>query len=180
MRILFSKPSRSTHLTGVERTFGEDEIVVSKTNMRGIITYANDVFLRLASYREEDVYGKPHNIIRHPDMPRCAFKLVWDRIKSGNEVFAYVVNRAKDGDHYWVYAHVTPSFDNSGNIIGYHSNRRCPKRQAVASIIPLYKQLCEVEARASTPKEGMETATSVLLNLLKEKKTSYDEFVFSL
>ena len=112
--------------TGVERTFGEDEIIVSKTDAKGIIRYANGVFLRVSGYEEADVLGQPHNIIRHPEMPRCIFRLLWDTIASGEEIFAYVLNLAADGAHYWVFAHVTPSFGPRGEIIGYHSNRRLP------------------------------------------------------
>ena len=98
--------------TGRERMFGEDEIIVSKTDLKGRITYANSVFLRVAGYAEEDVLGQPHSMIRHPGMPRAVFKLLWETIAGGREIFAYVKNMARDGDHYWVFAHVTPSFDN--------------------------------------------------------------------
>ena len=98
--------------TGRERVFGEDEIIVSKTDLQGRITYANSVFLRVAGYAEEDVLGQPHSMIRHPGMPRAVFKLLWETIAGGREIFAYVKNLARDGDHYWVFAHVTPSFDN--------------------------------------------------------------------
>ena len=125
-------------LTGRERFFDDRDIIVSKTNLQGHITYANRVFLDIAGYREDEVLNQPHKILRHPDMPRCIFKLMWETIESGREVFAYVINRCKDGDHYWVYAHVTPSFDMSGKIIGYHSNRRVPQREILdQAIIPL-------------------------------------------
>jgi PAS domain S-box-containing protein len=94
---------------GIERFFEEDEIIVSKTDPKGIITYANQVFLRTAQYQEEEILGAPDNIIRHPDMPRCVFDLLWKTIASGLEIFAYVKNMAKNGDHYWVFAHVTPT-----------------------------------------------------------------------
>src|ERR1700761_62065 len=94
--------------TGKERLWGAEDIIVSKTNLKGIITYANLTFLQVAGYSEEEVLGKPHSIIRHPDMPRCVFKLLWDSISAGGEIFAYVLNLASNGDHYWVLAHVTP------------------------------------------------------------------------
>ena len=118
----------SVSLTGVERTFGTDEIIVSKTDTKGRIIYANEVFLRLAGFSEREIIGQPHSIIRHPAMPRCVFKLLWDTISSGKECFAYVLNRSKNGDHYWVLAHVTPTFDSKGTIVSYHSNRRNPRR----------------------------------------------------
>ena len=76
--------------TGVETTISDNEIIVSKTDTRGIIQYANDVFMRVAKYDESEVIGQPHNMIRHPDMPRTIFKLLWDTIASGQEIFAYV------------------------------------------------------------------------------------------
>lgn len=169
------------HVTGQERFFDEDEIIVSKTNLKGQITYGNHVFFRLASYSERELIGKPHNIIRHPEMPRAVFKLLWDTLQEGKEIFAYVVNRSKNGDHYWVLAHVTPSRDGSGNIVGYHSNRRVPNRQVLeGTVIPLYKTLLQEEAKHANPKEGMNASFAMLANLLKDKGLAYDEFIFSL
>jgi len=168
-------------VTGVERFFDDDEIIVSKTNLKGHITYANEVFLRLADYSEEEVLGAPHNIVRHPDMPRCIFKLLWDTIAAGNEIFAYVINRSKNGDHYWVNAHVTPSYDVNGQILGYHSNRRVPNRQVLdGTIVPLYQSLLAEEKRHANTKDGMESSFNMVLDLLKEKGVSYDELIFSL
>ncbi len=169
----------TTSPTTNERTFGEDEIIVSKTDSTGHITYANRVFLKVALYNEREVLGQPHSIVRHPDMPRCVFKLLWDTIQSGREIFAYVKNMAKNGDYYWVFAHVTPSFDQAGSVIGYHSNRRCPRRDAVAKVAPLYQQLLEEEARHADRKQGMHAAHAMLVNLLKEGNIDYDQFVFS-
>jgi len=118
----------NTTVTGKERFFDDSEIIVSKTDTGGRITYANDVFLRVAGYNEGEVLNKPHSLIRHPDMPRCVFKLLWDTIQAKSEVFAYVVNMCKNGDHYWVFAHVTPSYDTTGKVVNYHSSRRVPER----------------------------------------------------
>ncbi len=169
-----------THTTGREVFFGDEEIIVSKTDTKGRITYANDVFLKVAGYRASEVIGMPHSMIRHPDMPRCVFQLLWDTIQKGEEIFAYVVNSAKNGDHYWVLAHVTPTFDTDGKIIGYHSNRRVPDREAIDAITPIYAQLRAVEERYASKKEGIVAATDVLLALLKKGGVSYGEFVFSL
>ncbi len=172
---------QESHLTGVERFFDDDEIIVSKTDLKGRITYANDVFLRIASYSERECLGQPHSMIRNPDMPRCIFKLLWDTIENGKEIFAYVVNRAKGGDHYWVLAHVTPSLDASGNIIGYHSNRRVPDRRILdENIIPLYKTLLGEENRHDDRKAGLQASFSMVAGLLKEKGMAYDEFVAGL
>ncbi len=166
--------------TGVERTFHPDEIIVSKTDTKGIITYANKLFLSIADYTEEEVLGQPHNMIRHPDMPRCIFELLWQYISQGKEIFAYVVNLAKNGDHYWVYAHVTPNFDDNKNIIGYHSSRRVPNPSIMPIIKELYADLLKIEKGNSSPKEALATSMGYIENMLKEKGVSYDEFIHNL
>lgn len=166
--------------TGRERTFGEEEIIVSKTDVNGRLTYTNDVFIRVSGYTESELLGKAHSLIRHPEMPRCVFQLLWDTIQSGSEIFAYVVNLSKNGDHYWVFAHVTPTFGPSGEIIGYHSNRRSPDRDAVEKIRPLYAQLLAEEQRASSKAEAIVASSRILKEALGRTKLQYDEFVFSL
>lgn len=166
--------------TGRESPFGEDEIIVSKTDLKGRITYANDVFLRVSHYSARELLGQPHSIIRHPDMPRCVFKLLWDTIQGRGEIFAYVLNLAANGDHYWVFAHVTPSFDAAGNILGYHSNRRKPDAAQIAKIAPIYRSLREEEDRAGDRKQGMQRSFESLTAHLQAQGIAYDEFVFSL
>jgi len=166
--------------TGKERFFNENDLIVSKTDTGGRITYANDVFLRVAGLKETAALGAPHSIIRHPDMPRAVFKLLWDTLGNGQEIFAYVKNLASNGDHYWVLAHVTPSYDRTGKLTGYHSSRRLPSREAVASIAPLYESLLEVENKAPSRKTGLENSVSALFAILHEKGIVYDEFVLSL
>lgn len=166
--------------TGREAVFGENELIVSKTDLKGRITYCNEVFTRVAGYAEADLLGAPHSIIRHPDMPRCVFKLLWDTLAAGEEIFAYVLNLARNGDHYWVLAHVTPSRNAAGEIVGYHSNRRKPSAAAVAAADALYRELKAVEDRQSNRKEGMRDGVTALQTLLKKKGMSYDRFVLSL
>ncbi|MCA8971734.1 MAG: PAS domain S-box protein [Planctomycetes bacterium] len=166
--------------TGVERTFADDEIIVSKTDPQGRITYANRVFLRVSGYTELELLGQPHNILRHPDMPRSVFRLLWHTIANGQEVFAYVVNLAKNGDHYWVLAHVTPTFDDAGKITGYHSSRRRPKRDAVQKAQDLYANLLAVEAKHADKRSAMDASARVLTDLLETAGVAYDEFAFSL
>ncbi len=166
--------------TGRETFFAEDEIIVSKTDLTGKITYANDVFLRVAGYNEAEIIGAPHSIIRHPAMPRAVFKLLWDTLHAQREIFAFVVNLAKNGDHYWVFAHVTPTYDASGKVIGYHSNRRVPERSSIAVVEPLYRTLRTIEEKETDPRKGLTTSFSTLCQVLAEKKVEYDEFVFSI
>lgn len=175
------KLRRKVSLTGVERFFEASEFIVSKTDLKGNITYANDVFLRVAGYCEHDMIGAPHSIIRHPHMPRCVFKLLWDTISAGDEIFAYVINMATNGDHYWVLAHVTPTYDNSGALIGYHSCRRKPDAGVVSSVIvPLYQALRDAEKKAGGGKAGMAAGTALLHSVLKDKGVAYDELIFSI
>jgi PAS domain S-box-containing protein len=166
--------------TGVERTFSSDDIIVTKTDRKGIIRYANQVFLQVSGYTEAEVLGQPHRIIRHPDMPRCVFKLLWDTIEAGEELFAYVVNLAADGAHYWVLAHVTPSFGAGGEILGYHSNRRSPDREAVRHVVPIYERLRREERRHDQPRIALERSSALLAEILAERGQRYDEFVWGL
>lgn len=170
----------TTTPTGREVTFAEHEIIVSKTDTRGVIMYANDVFLRVAGYSEEEVIGQPHNFIRHPDMPRCVFGLLWEHLKAGKEIFAYVVNMAKNGDHYWVFAHVTPSYDAEGRPVGYHSNRRTVYADALPRVKELYALLRQEEQKHTVPAKAAEAGARLLGSILAEKKMDYAEFVFSL
>ncbi|WP_339332796.1 PAS domain-containing protein [uncultured Maricaulis sp.] len=173
--------SRANFLTGVERTFNEGEVIVTKTDLKGRITYANDIFQRASAVTEKDALGQPHNFIRHPDMPRSIFKLMWETIASGQELFAYVVNRALNGDHYWVYAHVTPSFNDAGEIVGYHSNRREPDRQIIETEVkPLYAKLREAEAQAGNPKKALAAGSDQIASFLADKGVAYDEFICTL
>jgi len=167
-------------LTGVERTFPVDDVIVTKTDTAGVITYANDVFLHVAGLTEPQAIGAPHSIIRHPAMPRAVFKFLWDRVGAGAEVFAYVVNMASNGDHYWVFAHVTPTYGDDGKIIGYHSNRRVPDRDAIKAVEPIYAELKGIEDRASDRALGLEQSTAALVAFLTQRKISYDELIFSL
>ena len=165
--------------TGVERRLGADELIVSKTDAKGVITYANDVFCRIAAMPEDEVIGQPHNLIRHPDMPRAVFKLLWDSITGGREIFAYVNNLAADGANYWVFAHVTPSYDASGRIVGYHSNRRAPHRDALAAVTPLYAALRAEEGRHPRSADGLAASTALLGQTLTRAGLEYDEWVWT-
>ncbi len=165
--------------TSFERVMREGDFIVSKTDRKGIITYGNPIFIEFSGYREDELIGTQHNIIRHPDMPRSAFKLVWDTIQSGKEVFAYVKNMSKDGAYYWVFAHITPDLGNDGSLVGYTSVRRCPSRKAIAAIEPVYRDMLAAEQRAGA-RDAIAAGTQVLLDLLGKSGTGYEELVFAL
>ena len=165
--------------TGNERRFDENEIIVSKTDPKGRLTYVNQVFCKVGLYTPAELMGQPHSIVRHPDMPRCVFKLLWDTLQSGEEVFAYVKNMAKDGSFYWVFANVTPDYDAAGNIIGYLSVRRAPKRSALPVIEGLYKAMLDAETKAGA-KDACDASLALLVGVLNEKGLSYEELIHAL
>jgi len=169
-----------TALTGVERKLAEGDLIVSKTDAKGIITYANDVFIRMCGYSEDELLGAPHNIVRHPDMPRSVFKLLWDVIESGRECFAYVLNRARNGDHYWVFAHVTPTFGPDGSIVGYHSNRRAPDPAVVAKVHPVYLAVGAEERKHRDVQSQVAAGTAAVAAFLKQQGMPYERFVWAL
>ncbi|RMI13761.1 PAS domain-containing protein [Cellulomonas triticagri] len=171
---------RAARPTGVERTFGPEEIIVSKTDPRGVITYANDVFTRVAGFTEEEILGQPHNLIRHPDMPRAVFQLMWDVIPTGQELFAYVLNLAADGGHYWVLAHVTATRGPGGSVVGYHSNRRWVPPATRRTVADLYARVLGAEQREERTKDAIAAGTAELTAALAEAGTTYDELVWSL
>ncbi|MEA3228331.1 MAG: PAS domain-containing protein [Campylobacterota bacterium] len=150
----------------------KDDFIVSKTDLKGNITYCNEIFIKFSGLSERELLGKPHNIIRHPDMPRVIFKLLWDRIKNRKEIFAYVKNRSVDGNYYWVYANVTASIDFRENIIGYYSVRRKPNNNAINIIENLYKRLLEKEREG-----GIEESFKYLTKFLKSEDMNYDEYI---
>lgn len=165
----------SITVSGDEITFAESLFIVSKTDTKGNITYGNETFIEISGYTEEELIGAPHNILRHPDMPRAVFKLLWDRVQAGQEIFAYVKNRAKDGKYYWVHAYVTPVFEaGSKKIVGYHSVRRSPSRSGLKVIEPIYRQMLQAEKSG-----GMDASLKLLNATLDSLKVTYDKFILS-
>ncbi len=172
--------SRTTaHRTAGERFLDDDDLIVTKTDLKGRLTYTNDVFLTISAVTEAQALGRAHNIIRHPDMPRGIFRLLWETLQAGQELFAYVQNQALDGASYWVFAHVTPSFGAQGEPCGYHSTRRAPHRQALEQVRSTYAQMCEVEARHSG-READQASLDWLLAQLAGRGLTYSEWLWSL
>lgn len=171
---------KRVHPTGVERTFNPGEFIVTKTDTKGRITYANDVFLRLSAFTLDEVIGQPHNIVRHPDVPRGVYKLLWDSITHGHEVFAYVNNLASDGANYWVFAHITPNFDHDGRITGYHSNRRPPSPKEISAVKPLYQKMMDIERTAGGATQATSASHLYLQNHISDRGHTYDSFVWDI
>jgi len=160
---------------GDELRFDENLFIVSKTDLKGKITYANDLFIEMSGYKENELLNVPHNILRHPDMPKAIFKLLWDRVQAGNEIFAYVKNRTKNNFYYWVHAYITPMIDTKTNhVIGYHSVRRAPSLKGIEVIEPLYQKMLNAEKQG-----GISASTAILENTLSQLKVSYDAFILS-
>ncbi len=157
----------------VESLFENNEMFFSTTDLKGIINSGNDVFARVSKYSLDQMIGKPHNIVRHPDMPKVVFKLLWDYIQSGKPIVAYVKNMAKDGSYYWVLAVVSPLYDDEGNIYRYISIRIKPASKIFKQIQKLYKELLKAEYLG-----GIEESLSLLQKRLQELGfDDYDDFM---
>ena len=163
-----------------EYPFPAGATLVSVTDLKGRIVYCNPAFLEVSGFSREELMGQSHNIVRHPDMPHCVFKLLWDTITQGKEIFAYVLNMAKNGDHYWVIAHVTPNYDSVGGISGFHSSRRTPDRNKVEIVKNLYATLLAEEKKYDSPKDGMAASFKIVADLLEKKGMEYDQFILTL
>jgi len=161
--------------TNKEVVLKEEDFIVSKTDLKSKILYGNKIFIQMSGYNEEELLGKPHNILRHPDMPRCAFKILYDHIQNGKEWFGFVKNLRKDGGFYWVYANISPTFDTNGNIIEYYSVRRKPREGFKSIIEPLYAKLKAIEER-----EGMEASLNMVYELLEKKGLSFNELMIKI
>lgn len=155
------------------KKINENDFIVSKTDLKGRLTYCNQIFMDIAEYKEEELLGKPHNILRHPDMPKAIFKYLWEEISQKREVFAFVINRTKEGNEYWVYANITATLDHRGNITDYYSVRRRANQKALDVIIPIYRKMLEVEKR-----EGVMASQKILNDILKG--VNYNEFIISI
>jgi PAS domain S-box-containing protein len=147
--------------------------ILSRTDLTGKIQYINPYFSEVSGYTEDELIGAPHNIIRHPDMPKVIFKLMWDRLKNNQNILALVKNMTKNGDYYWV----TTLFETKYNPFdktpeSYLALRKAAPKNAVVAIEPLYRELIIIESRG-----GIEASEEFLMNMLREKDISYDEFM---
>lgn len=162
--------------TQQERDFRIHELFFSTTDKKGVIRSGNDVFARVSGYPLAEMIEQPHNIIRHPDMPRAVFKLMWDYLKAGQSLVAYVKNMASDGAYYWVIALVTPLSD------GFLSIRFKPSGPLFAAVQQIYQQLVTLErthlGNGLKPKEVMEASQQKLEEILRDRGfASYDDLM---
>ncbi|MFY7670458.1 PAS domain-containing protein [Tenacibaculum sp. MEBiC06402] len=164
------------NIVNEEVTWNKNKTIVSKTDTFGTILYANDVFSEASEYSTLELIGEPHNIIRHPDMPKVAFKLLWEALKQEENFHAIVKNLTKSGKYYWVITDFTIDRDEDGHISGYTARRKSVPQSVVAKIEPLYKTLLDIE------KTKGEKVSEMYFNayLNEEIGKSYEEFVVDL
>ncbi len=124
----------------------EGRAIVSETDTKGVITYANRKFCEISGYSKEELLGKPHNIIRHPDMPKKAFETMWSTIKQGKVWTGLVKNLRKDGRYYWVETTITPVMDENGAIVRYAAARKPAARSSIEEAEKIYKTMLENES----------------------------------
>ena len=139
--------------------------IISETDAKGKITYCNDYFKEISGYTESELIGSPHNIVRHPDMPRVVFKLLWESISQGKNINAVVKNLAKDGRYYWIFTEfeIKKNTD-TGEIIGYNASRKTISKYVIEVIAELYAKLLKIEK-----KDGIDASEDYLVKFLKEK-----------
>lgn len=165
--------------TQQERLMRDDDFIISKTDLKGRITYCNRIFIEFSGYTENELLGAQHNIVRHPDMPRGVFKFLWDTLEHQKECFAYVKNMSQDGGFYWVFANVTPNLDAQGKVDGYFSVRRKPERGAVSALSDVYRLMLDEERRAG-PKDACAASLALMTSVLNQKGVSYEKFILSI
>jgi PAS domain S-box-containing protein len=163
-----------------EKRLGDDDFIVSKTDPTGRITYANRIFMEICGYPEDQLLNVQHNIIRHPDMPRGVFKFMWDTLKNDNEFFGFAKNLCSDGGFYWVFANISPDYDQNGKLHGYYSVRRKPPQSAIDALIPVYKQMLAIE-QSNSANEGPQKSLAYLFDVVNQLGAKdYNSLVLSL
>ncbi|WP_199540665.1 methyl-accepting chemotaxis protein [Paraburkholderia kururiensis] len=148
-------------ITQQEYDYSASQMLVSATDLKGRIQYCNPAFIAVSGYTKEELIGKPHNLIRHPDMPAEAFADLWTTIQAGRPWTALVKNRRKNGDHYWVAANVTPVTER-GQVVGYLSVRTKPSRDEIREADALYAQMREGTLRGRKLRRGLVVRTGLL------------------
>jgi PAS domain S-box-containing protein len=160
-----------------ERVMREEDFIVSKTDVKGRISYANEIFIEFSEFKENELIGKPHNIIRHPDMPRSVFRFMWNTLQKGEEFSGYVKNSTKHGNFYWVFANVTPSYGPGNELLGYFSVRRKPSRDAVTLYDKIYREMVEEENKHSSANKAMDASLAILNYYVEQSGYTYNELV---
>jgi len=159
-------------VTKKEIKISSEMMLVSKTDARGIISFGNDNFVKISGYEESELIGQPHNILRHPDMPKAIFYLMWQSIKKGNNIMAVVKNLSKSGDYYWVTTDFEIRKNRDGKVVSYIAFRQAPPRHVIDEMESLYTIMLDIEN-----KMGMDESLLYLEGYLDERGMSYDEYI---
>ncbi len=149
--------------------------IMSKTDKKGIIEFANDYFMEVSGYKEWELMGQPHNVIRHPDMPKIIFKFLWQRLDEGRNIHAIVKNLAKDGSYYWVVTDFQTGYDIDNNVVAYYSRRKAIPDNVKTHFTDLYNKLIEIEKVG-----GMQASGAYLSGLLSDASISYDDYILNI
>jgi len=167
---------RPSKILNEEVKWDKSKVIISKTDPVGTILYMNDTFEETSEYNKIELIGEPHNVIRHPDMPKVVFKVLWDNLKQGNNFHAIVKNLTRTGRYYWVITDFDVEKDDKGKIVGYTGRRKALPESVIQKIEPLYKTLLEIENIKG------EKASELYFNsyLKEEVNLSYDDFVVNL
>ncbi len=151
----------------------ESKYIVSRTDEKGIIEYGNDYFVEISGYKESELIGQPHNMIRHPDMPKVIFKLMWERLAKHESIFALVKNLSKCGKYYWVITEFESKIDPLTNKVNSHrAFRKAATDKMIKEITPLYEKLLEIESQS-----GVEGSSKYLVGFLEDQNMTYDEYI---
>ena len=125
--------------------FFDETAIVSQTDLKGVITYANRSFSKISGYSISELVGKPHNIVRHPDMPKVVFEKMWNTLKAGQVWNGLVKNLRKDGKYYWVNSEILPIRDNNNSITGYIAARKAASREDIQENQETYKKMLQTQ-----------------------------------
>ncbi|MEA3491440.1 MAG: PAS domain-containing protein [Campylobacterota bacterium] len=157
--------------TDIENEVTSVDMIISKADAEGNITYTNPIFMKISGYTQGELLDQPHAILRHPDMPKVIFKYLWDNIKDGKDVTAYVKNLCKDGSYYWVLAQVRVAKNPDGSFRNYVSTRKCITDSAKETISTLYAKLIDIEKSG-----GVEASEKALMDFLTKNGQSPETF----
>ena len=163
MAVIHPKP------TGNEVLLVPDKVIMSKTDHKGVIQYVNDYFIEICGYNQDELIGKPHNIIRHPDMPKVIFKTMWQKLHKGENLYAIVKNLTKDGSYYWVVTKFETTYDEHGKIISHYARRKSVPTEVRETAESIYKIILDIE------KYDVELAEKTFYEILEKYGLTYDD-----
>ncbi|WP_134341703.1 PAS domain-containing protein [Flavobacterium psychrophilum] len=159
-----------------EVAWDKTKIIMSKTDLYGTIEYVNEVFTDVSGYEDCELISKPHNIIRHPDMPQIIYKILWDNIKQGNQFHGIIKNLAKSGRYYWAITDFEYVMDENNNVIKYIARRKAVPQDVITKHIePLYRRLLQIEQVS-----GVDASENYLIGFLEESGVNYVDLITNL